>query len=166
MDLGEGGGVFHIVAQKSKLVFFPFFLARQGPEGTTFSITTFFSVSNSTGLEQLSFQISGGEIASGQSEVLLNLKDGAEYSVQLTVQVSTRVRRPCSSRSLKRSLILMGGRVCVKRQAVNDEQAQPPVEWLPGPYSVDIALCKGACDDSKPWSGIQDTASTTFTISG
>lgn len=47
-----------------------------------------------------------------------------------------------------------------------DPTQGPCEQWLPGDYTVKIALCNGECGSKHPHSAIYDESSATFTITG
>lgn len=60
--------------------------------------------------------------------------------------------------------------VNIKLKAVPDPDCDPTQgfceEWLPGNYTVKIAICNGECGSKHPHSQIYDEAETFFTITG
>lgn len=47
-----------------------------------------------------------------------------------------------------------------------DPTQQPCEQWVPGVYTVKMAICNGECGSKHPHSAIYDEATTTFTITG
>lgn len=108
------------------------------PRGSTFNISVAFSTKNGTGTGEIDVLIhTQDHIPLGQSE-LMKPKDSGTYHVFWLV----------------------------KAEADADcDPTQGPCEmWLPGNYSVEVAICNGECGSKHPHSQVYDQSSADFTV--
>lgn len=109
-----------------------------GPQGTEFKIALDFKTVNGTGTGEVDLFIRTVDgIPLGDDELLVASKPGT-YNMGWTLKAA-----PDPS--------------C-------DPTQQPCEMWLPGNYTIDVAVCNGECGSKKPHSAIYDRRSLNFTL--
>jgi hypothetical protein len=111
-----------------------------GPQGTTFTITCDFTSQNGTGTGEIDLFVATQDgVPLGDSELLQAQKPG-NYGIKFNLQA-----QPDPS--------------C-------DPTQEECEQWLPGNYTVQIAICNGECGSKHPHSQIYDSATAVFNIVG
>ncbi|XP_067942305.1 countin-3-like [Watersipora subatra] len=111
----------------------------KGPAGTTFNVNVMIDTVNGTGTGEMDVDVETLDgVPLGSSFLLEAQAAGSHYNAK--VQINATPDPSC------------------------DPMSQPCENWLPGNYTVTVAVCNGECNSKHPHSQVYDEKKTMFTI--